>query len=318
MLKDLKRIAIGISFVLGVIFLLFIINQFIIFFGLLKAINVFLAYTITGLLAAILIYILIKIGFIWLKAPKVPILPVNPSEEEYQIYLSETIEMLKHNGNLIDIDFDSSEFTKEELVTMAFDTLDKKSLPLIKGNANTIFISTAISQNGSLDSVLVLTSLVKMIWQLARVYQTRPSLKSMGKLYLQVASVIFMARSIEDADIIEDQLEPLIAAILGESIASAIPGMVPITNLVVSSIMEGSINAYLTLRVGIVTQAYLGMEVPQTKSFIRKNASLQSLSYMGSIIADNSKLVIKSIASSVKKASSNTAKKWFGKKGTAK
>lgn len=318
MLKDLKRIAIGISFVLGVIFLLFIINQFIIFFGLLKTINIYLAYALTGLVVGLLLYILLKIGLIWARAPKVPVLAPNPSEDEYQSYLSQTIEMLKYNKNLSEIDFDSNILTKEELVTMAFDILDKKSLPLIKGNANTIFISTAISQNGSLDSILVLTSMVKMIWQLASVYQTRPSLKSMGKLYLQVASVIFMARSIEDADIIEDQLEPLIAAILGESIASAIPGMVPITNLVVSSIMEGSINAYLTLRVGIVTQSYLGMEVPQTKSFIRKHASLQSLSYMGSIIADNSKLVIKSIATSVKKASSNTAKKWFGKKGTAK
>lgn len=122
-----------------------------------------------------------------------------------------------------------------------------------------------------------------------------------------------MARSIEDADVLEDQLEPLIAAILGESVASAIPGMVPITNLVVSSIMEGSLNSYLALRVGIVTQAYLGMEVPQSKSFIRKNASLQSLSYMGSIISGNSKLVIKAVVSSVKKAGSKTAKKWFGK-----
>lgn len=77
--------------------------------------------------------------------------------------------------------------------------------------------------------------------------------------------------------------------------------------------MEGSINAYLALRVGIVAQAYLGMEVPQTKNFIRKNASLQSLSYLGNIIADNSKLVAKTIVTSVKKAGSKTARKIFKK-----
>lgn len=317
MFENLKKLIIGIFIILGIIFFLFIINQFILFFNLIYKINAFLAYTLTYGLLIFLIYLLGKILFMWFRAPKVPILKTDASEEEYQAYLDQTIAMLKHNKNLKEIDFDSDHLSKEDLVTKAFDLLDDLSLPLIKGNANNIFISTAISQNGTLDSILVLSSMVKMIWQLASLYQTRPSLKSMGKLYLQVASVIFMARSIEDADLIEDQMEPLIAAVLGESIASTIPGMVPITNLVVSSIMEGSVNAYLTLRVGIVTQAYLGMEVPQTKNFIRKNASLQSLSYMGSIIADNSKLVAKTIASSVKKAGSNTARKFFPKKKTS-
>lgn len=36
-----------------------------------------------------------------------------------------------------------------------------------------------------------------------------------------------MARSIEDADLIENQLEPIIASVIGESITSAIPGMMP-------------------------------------------------------------------------------------------
>ncbi len=156
--------------------------------------------------------------------------------------------------------------------------------------------------------------MVRMVWQLAKVYQTRPSLKSISKLYLQVAGVIFMARSLEDSDIIEQQIEPLIATILGESLASAIPGMVPIANLIVSSIMEGSLNAFLALRVGIVAQSYLGMEVPQSKGFIRKTSSLHSLTYMRDIIKDNSRLVVSTIVNSVKKAGSNTAKRWFRKK----
>ncbi len=313
MLSDLKKILKFIGVILGIIFFLFIINQFILFYNLLFRIHKYLAYTIAVGLGGLLIYFITSISIMWLKSPTVPILEVGASEEEYQEYIDQTIDMLKKNKNLNKIDFDSDKYSKEELVTIAFDELDKLSMPLIKANANTIFISTAISQNGTLDSILVLNSMIKMIWNLARLYQTRPSLKSIGKLYLQVASVIFMARSIEDADLIEDQMEPLIAAVLGESIASTIPGMVPITNLVISSIMEGSVNAYLSLRVGIVTQAYLGMEVPQTKSFIRKNASLQSLSYLGNIISDNSKLVAKTIVSSVKKAGANTARKIFKK-----
>ncbi|MDO5027493.1 MAG: DUF697 domain-containing protein [Tissierellia bacterium] len=313
MFENLKKVLAGLLIILGLVFFLFIINQLILFFNLLNRINTYLAYGLTGILVLFLLYMLAKIGLMWFRAPKVPILKADASQDDYQTYLDQTISMLKKNSNLKKIDFESKTLSKEDLVTEAFDLLDQLSLPLIKGNANTIFISTAVSQNGSLDSILVLTSMIKMIWQLANLYKTRPSLRSIGKLYLQVASVILMARSIEDADLIEDQMEPLIAAILGESLASTIPGMVPVTNLIVSSIMEGSVNAYLALRVGLVSQAFLGMEVPQSKNFIRKNASLQALSYMGSIIGDNSKLVVKTMVAGVKKAGSKTAKKWFKK-----
>ena len=314
MLKDLKRILIGVGLVIGIIFFLFIVNQFILFFELVKNIHPYLAIFLTSITVIALVYVIWKTASIWLMAPKAPLLPADPSQEEYEEYLIETKRILKLNTKLKDIDFDSEEYTNEELVTMAFDKLDELSFPLIKENANTIFLSTAISQNGSLDSILVLTSMIRMVWQLAKVYQTRPSLKSISKLYLQVAGVIFMARSLEDSDIIEQQIEPLIATILGESLASAIPGMVPIANLIVSSIMEGSLNAFLALRVGIVAQSYLGMEVPQSKGFIRKTSSLHSLTYMRDIIKDNSRLVVSTIVNSVKKAGSNTAKRWFRKK----
>ena len=75
--------------------------------------------------------------------------------------------------------------------------------------------------------------------------------------------------------------------------------------------MEGSLNALLTLRVGIIAQSYLGMEKPETKSFIQKNASLQAFAQMGKIIKINGKLVAKSIVKATKNVASSTAKRWF-------
>lgn len=103
MLKDLKKIIIGISFIIGIIFLFFIINQFVIFFGLLRAINLYLAYSITALVIGLLIFILLKTSIIWLKSPKVTILPPNPTDSQYQLYLSQTIDMLKCNKHLKDL-----------------------------------------------------------------------------------------------------------------------------------------------------------------------------------------------------------------------
>ncbi|NLW52741.1 MAG: DUF697 domain-containing protein [Tissierellia bacterium] len=309
-LKNTKRLLIGFGFFLGIVFVLFVINQFVLLYDLLYRIHPYLAIGLITILGGLLLIILFRLILLFTRSPKVVVLPENPSPEQYDNYLDDMISILKRNRHLKEIDFDKPA-SKEYLVTQAFNRLDDLSFPLIKKNANAIFLSTAVSQNGSLDSILVLVSMIKMIWQLANVYQTRPSIKSMGKLYLQVASIVFMARTIEDSDLIEEQLEPLITSLIGESIASAIPGMAPITNLVVSSVLEGSLNAFLTLRVGIITQSYLGMEVPQSKSFIRRNASLTSVKYMGSIIKDNSKIVLKTIANSVKKVGAQKAKSIF-------
>lgn len=309
--KTSKKLLLFSSIALGLFLFIFIINQFVSLYDLLNRIHPLVASTVTGLLVLIVVYLLIRMIMLWKKSSKLAILEENPTEEEKELYYQSMIRFLKHNPNLKSTNFDDDSLSKEKLVDLGFQELDGLSNPIIQKTASEIFLSTAISQNGALDSIVVLVTLFKMIWRLASIYQTRPTLKSLGKLYMQVASVVFMARTIEDSDLIESQIEPLITTILGESIASAIPGMVPITNLIVSSLMEGSLNSLLTLRVGIITQSYLGMEKPESKSFIQKNASLQALAQMGSILKGNGKLVAKSIIKATKSATSNTAKRWF-------
>lgn len=254
--KDIRRILWGIAFILGLLFVVFVVNQFTLLYQFLSLIHPILAMTVLALIGGGILYVLYRLVKQLLSSPKVIELDENYTEEEYDNYLDLVLDLLQKNPNVTLLEEDTA-LSKEEQVQTYFTQLDDLSLPLIKQNANAIFLSTAISQNGSLDSLVVLFSLLRMVWQLAGIYQTRPSLISFVKLYFQVASVVLMARTIEDTDLIEYQMEPLITTIVGESIASAIPGMVPITNLVVSSLMEGAINAFLTLRVGIITQEFL-------------------------------------------------------------
>lgn len=310
-IKTSRKLLLFSSTALGLLFIIFVLNQFVLLYDLLNRINSLFALVVVAVLGSIIIYLLLKLIFLWKKSSKLVILPEDPTLEQKEQYYISMIEFLKRNKNVKEVNFEDSDFSKKSLVDLGFQELDSLSNPVIQTTASQIFLSTAISQNGSLDSIAVLVALIKMVWQLASIYQTRPTVKSMGKLYIQVASVVFMARTIEDSDLIETQIEPLITTILGESIASAIPGMVPITNLVVSSLMEGSLNALLTLRVGIITQSYLGMEKPESKSFIQKNASLQAFGQMGKIIKINGKLVAKSIFKATKNVASNTTKRWF-------
>ena len=314
--QDFSRILKWILYFLVAIFTLFIVNQLMLtyqFFS--QLLHPLMGMIVAGLLLFGLIYLGFKIYKTWGQQPEIVELADDASEAEFHIYLMKVKEILQDNPNLADFDFDQTEMPLSSVIDKAFIQLHERSLPLIKENANAIFLSTAISQNGALDSFVVLFSLLRMVWQLSNFYQTRPTLKGMVKLYIQVASVVLMARTIEDADLIEGQMEPLITSVIGESIASAIPGMVPITNLVVSSLMEGSINAFLTLRVGLIAQTYLGMDRNEEKNKIRRSASVNSISYMGEILSNNSKVVVKSIGSAVKNAGKGIIpKKWFFEK----
>lgn len=309
--EDIKRFVWGLIVILSILFIVFVVNQFVSLYQFLYILHPYIALITISAIALCMLYFIYKLFVQLSRSPNVLELSEDPSDEEYEAYLDNMLKMLRKNTNIQDLDFGRQDLTKAETIQEAMTQLDKLTIPLIKENANAIFLTTAISQNGSLDSLVVLFTIIRMIWQIAKIYQTRPSLASLVKLYIQVASIVLMARAIEDADLIEYQLEPLITSIVGESIASAIPGMVPITNLVVSSLMEGAVNSFLILRIGIITQDYLGNIQPIDKQNIRRSASIQSVKYMGSIINTNGKTIVKTVGKAVKKASVGTAKKWF-------
>lgn len=309
--RRLGKILTILGIFLGLVFLVFLVNQFYLLYQLLKGIHPWVGGLFVGLLAFALAYLLIRLVLLYIRSLPAPQLPDYPTQEDYDRYLEDMLACLSKN-RLLSRDLLSDESrSKEERVTIALDSLDREGEPIIRRHANSIFLSTTISQNGSLDAIMVLVTLVKMVWQLGQVYGTRPSLKSLGKLYLQVASLVFMARSLEDSDLIPAQLEPMIAGLVGESMASAIPGMVPMSNLIISSVMEGAINAFLTLRVGFIAQAYLGMERPKPKNVIQRQASLQAVKELGIIIKDSGKSVVTAFMDRVKRTARDTAKGWF-------
>ena len=307
---DLKKVGRLVLGLVAFIVTFMLINQFIILFEFLNGMNGILAWTVIIAIIVGLIYVVYRIWQQLSRNYGVGELSANPTQEELDDYYGA---LRQHFQKNIPLEEDSlgPEWTDQEVVQHYFHHLDEASQQIILDNANAIFLSTAISQNGSLDSLVVLFTMLRMVWHLANMYQTRPSLASLGKLYIQVASVVLMARTIEDTDLIELQMEPLITAIIGESIASAIPGMVPISNLIVGSMMEGAVNAFLTLRVGLITQEYLkGSDRVQAQA-VKRSTSFAALKYMGLIIRQNGKIVVESVAKSVRKASVDTTKKWF-------
>jgi Domain of unknown function (DUF697) len=239
---------------------------------------------------------------IWTRIPKALTPPVDgEASPDYPKYIEALHARLKRNPRSPN-DLEPGRAGIEA----AFRSLDAQSGDLIRKTASTIFVVTAISQNGRLDGIMVLAAQTRMIWQITRMYNQRPSLQELLQLYTNVAMTIFVATELDDLDI-ADQVEPVITAAIGSSVVGMIPGAAMVASIVTQALLEGAANAYLTLRVGIICQNYCkSVFTPFDVKRARRQASLSAAKTLGTIVMGSSGKVVKAILDAAKKAGGNT------------
>jgi hypothetical protein len=234
---------------------------------------------------------------------KRPDIPESVDSPEYGEYLQKLKASLKGNVHLKkqNFAFDEGKDLREE-VERALTLLEAESNVIVKKNAASVFITTAISQNGSLDGIFVFASITRLVWEISHIFNQRPSLRDMAYLYGNIGATVLMARGIEDMDLLDEQLEPVIASILGGGLGSLIPGAVYVTNLIVNSISEGSVNALLCLRVGAMTKRYCASTTVVDKKLLRRSATFEAVSLLGGIIKGNTVVIINAFTSAARGA----------------
>jgi len=259
---------------------------------------------------AVLILLLLVFGLLLL-APlagifslrRAPQLPEARDTREYADYIQLLHRRLQGNSHLRQAGFIFNEAAEEEAeVARALLVLDSKAKSITQENAAAVFLTTAVSQNGVLDGAFVLASITRMTWQVAKLYNQRPGLRELLVLYGNIAATVLMARSIEDLDLLDDQLEPIIASVVGGGLANLIPGATMITSLLVSSVSQGAVNALLTLRVGCLTRRYCASTTQPDLKMLRRSATLEACALLGVIMKENSILVVKSFAKAARQA----------------
>ena len=253
-------------------------------------------------LAALLIFYATAIAMpvmIWYRIPRALTLP--ESGEASPEYVQALEVRLRANPLITDA-MDSGKPGIEK----AFRHIDGLSGVVIKKTAATLFVTTAISQNGQLDALMVLAAQTRMIWQITRMYNQRPSLQELVQIYAHVAVTVFVAAELEDLDIAE-QVEPVITAAVGSSVVGMIPGASMVASIVTQSLIEGTANAYLTLRVGVICQNYCkSVLTPFDARRARRQASLTAASMLGAIVTASAGKVVKAILDAAKKSGSST------------
>jgi Domain of unknown function (DUF697) len=193
---------------------------------------------------------------------------------------------------------------------------------IVRNTASTVFLSTALLQNGRLDGMIVLFTQIRMVWRIARVYVQRPSPREMLRLYANVAGTAFVASGLESLDI-GQMFAPLATSVV-PALKGAIPGLSGISHLLVRCVSTGAANAFLTLRVGEVARRYCALTSPSSAEEIRRSATADAVKHLGRIVRENGALVASKVwestvpvllKSGLAKAEDvkDLARDWFGR-----
>jgi hypothetical protein len=288
MTRTIKNVALAASAVILFFFVLFVVNQTAQVVGLADRVSPAFGTAVLWFLLGLYAALLIAAAVFFLRLPK----PLVPPEDEMEPGFSRFLEALRKrlaaNPRLKGYDLSS-----REGVEKALDALGRECDVMIRDNALAVFVSTAISQSGRLDTIFVLTAHFRMIGRIASVYSQRPALRDLINLYANVAATAFVAGELDEAEIGE-QIEPILSSALG-AVSLSVPGMQAAASIVVNSIITGAANAFLTLRVGIIARRYCGSLVISDRRALRRSATAEAAKLLGSIVKSGTARISKAL-----------------------
>jgi hypothetical protein len=217
-----------------------------------------------------------------LPSPLVP--PEKEEGEEFEAYLKKLGERLSLSPHLT-----GRVIADRAAVEEALGVLAARSDEIVRRTATGVFLSTAVSQSGRLDGLIVLAAQSRMVWQIAHVYYQRPTVKDMLHLYANVAGTTFIAGELQDFDL-GSQVEPILSSALG-ALGASLPGLHVAGAVLTNCVLDGSANAFLTLRVGMIAKRYCGALVVQPQARVRNEATREAAGFLGAIVAEGSKKI---------------------------
>jgi hypothetical protein len=294
--KSIIRIFTAIGLFVICVFIIFVINQTVQVINLITNVHPLLGQISFFVLLIIYAILLLVPVIIYFRLPKALKPPDDDHSAELTIYLEKLAKRLLKNQYLKDYQLKSRRDIEE-----ALKFLGAKSNDTIKRNATMVFVTTAISQSGRLDTFTVLITQFRMIWQIAHLYYQRPTLREMVNLYSNVFATALIAGELNEIDI-SQQVEPVVTSVLGASLSSAIPGVNLVAGIVTNSLLSGAANAFLTLRIGVIAKRYCGSLSRVERSKLRKSASMEAARMLSIIVMNSAGNITKSIVNAAVKS----------------
>lgn len=139
--------------------------------------------------------------------------------------------------------------------------------------AQRVLVTTALSQNSKLDSVIVLWSNYKMVSDIVRAAGFRPNAKQLTKLYFNVFTTAILSYVVSEGlsnmddihpfDFVSDSGDEIVDVDISDSDSGSgfslmgILRKIKIPGIAIESLVDGATNALLTYRIGYITRAYI-------------------------------------------------------------
>lgn len=310
MFKSLIRpfFILAISLAVAIVFIL--INALLEFSQKLGGFHPYLQWGFIAIVAALFIIYILTPFLKVISYPRYVRLPDKAGTEQYYKYLwylrnnllrSPSLEnesVVRRNLELADRIHQGD---LEKSVKGAIAVCNKNAEQIVRDAALNVGIFTAISQSGRLDAIIVMVNNIRMINKIIPVYRQRPSAVEILKLYSLAGGTAFLADQVEDMDINETVVESL------QSFGvSGLP--VPVLGKLIDVAVQGTFNAFLTLRVGYAVKNACGaLDICGYES-ARRDARREAISKIPQIISQLKENIFGKIKSKVL----DPFKKYFG------
>ena len=237
--------------------------------------------------------------------------PLSPPESEtgpeFEEHIKRLGQRLASNNR---VQLAAGQPIKRGQVEDAIRILDGDADAVIKQMATTVFLTTAVSQSGRLDALLVLGAQSRMVWRIAHLYYQRPSLRELAHLYANVSVTALLASELDDLEL-HQMIQPVVAGTVG-AVGGAIPGFQVFTTILVNSLLSGSANAFLTLRIGMIAKEYCGSLVAEPRTRVRRAATTEAARLLSGIVKESGARVREAIWREIK---NKIPRPWPLKKG---
>ena len=231
--------------------------------------------------------------------PRPLLVHADPTPEELVRFRQELVKRLSRNRVLKDSGVNVRD---ESGLELGLEVLRKRADEEIRSTAKRVFIGSAISQNGRLDSLVVLFLISRLAWRISKLYCQRPHYRELVNLYVNIAVTSFLAGSIEEFGI-EEYIHELMGPLVAGSALGAMPGAEAVASTVTGSILSGSTNALLAMRCGIVARNYMSLDLG-ARGAMRRSATLEAARMFMSISSETvtqvTKLLVKGSSAAVK------------------
>jgi len=298
----MKRLTLVAAALLLVVAAVFVVNQTAQVVALASTVSPALGRAVLIALLCVYAGVVLVPVVLFFRLPRALARPADEQAPDFEVYLARLGARLARHPELAGHVVLPGE---RAAVEAAIRRLDARADDLIRSTATAVFLTTAVSQNGRLDAIMVLAAQTRLVWRLAHLYDQRPSLPDLVRLYANVATTAFLVSELEDLDISE-QVEPVIASALAGSAASLLPGASLVASLVTQSILDGAANAYLTLRIGVLCRRYCGVLTARDQTGLRRYAAVTAAQMLGGVVSASAGVVTRAILRAARRAGVGT------------